>query len=246
VDDLVWHLTHVQHFWASIVGDQLDGPEAIVWPERPSSTGLVPHFDEVSARLVAALTNADPEAPCWSWYEHDQRVGWVLRRQAHEALIHRVDADLALAAVGGSDVGPVDGALAADGIDEMLDIMLGAEPVPAWATWTLDGPTIRLVATTDLGPDRSWLASPGRLTGTDADGKDQDLAAIQVTDLGPAVGDADDADNADGADGAEASAVVRGPAAELDLWLWRRGQLADAVVTGDRALAERLPNLGDD
>ena len=23
-----------------------------------------------------ALTEADPEAPCWSWYAADQRVGW--------------------------------------------------------------------------------------------------------------------------------------------------------------------------
>lgn len=240
VDDLVWHLTQVQHFWASIVGDQLDGPDSIVWPERPASPDLVAHFEAVSARLLAVLTDADPETPCWSWYEADQRVGWVWRRQAHEALIHRVDAELALAAAGGHPVGAIDAALAADGIDELLDIMLGADPVPDWATWIADGPTVRLVATVDGGTDRAWLAHPGRLTGVDDDGNDQDRPALQVSAV-----DATDTIDRDDVSADAVAATIDGPAAELNLWLWRRGDLDRAVITGDRALIERLPNLGD-
>lgn len=243
VDDLVWHLTVVQHFWASIVGDGLDDPGAVTRAERPASAELITRFQEVSARLLTVLTEADPEAPCWSWYAADQRVGWVRRRQANEALIHRVDAELALAAAGGPGIGPIDATLAADGVDEMLDVVLGAEPVPDWATWTLDGPTVRLVATVDGGPDRAWLASPGRLTGVDPDGTDQNLAALEVHAIDPAgqrttAGDATEI-------GGELVATIEAPAAELDLWLWRRSDLDRAVITGDRALIERLPNLGD-
>jgi len=230
-DDLVWHLTEVQHFWASVVGEGLDDPAAASRQDRPPGPGLVDTFVATSARLVEALEGADPDAACWSWYEPDQRVGWVHRRQAHEALIHRVDAELARAAVGGAGVGAIDQALAADGIDEMLRIMLGVDPLAPWAVWVPEGPTVRLVATIDGAPDRAWLAGIGRLTGTDPGGQDHADPALRIAAVDT---------------GESATATVRGDAAELDRWLWRRGSLDTATVEGDRAVAERIPNLGDE
>lgn len=230
-DDLVWHLTEVQHFWASIVGDRLDDPAAASGQTRPQGRDLVDTFVATSARLVEALEGADPDTPCWSWYEPDQRVGWVHRRQAHEALIHRVDAELARAAAGGAGVGPIDPVLAADGIDEMLRIMLGADPLAPWAVWVPDGPTVRLVAAIDGAPDQTWLVGTGRLTGTDPGGQDHADPALRIAAV----------DN-----GEPATATVHGQAAELDRWLWRRGALDTATVEGDRAVAERLPNLSDE
>ena len=43
--------------------------------------------------LVAALEGADPAETAWTW-STEQTVGFIFRRQAHEALIHRLDAEL--------------------------------------------------------------------------------------------------------------------------------------------------------
>ncbi len=227
VDDLVWHLTEVQHFWASIVGGRLDDPSDAGGQTRPAGPDLVATFLATSARLIEALEGADPAAPCWTWYEPDQRVGWVQRRQANEALIHRVDAELALAAVGGPDVGPIDPELAADGIDEFLLVMLGADPLPAGAQFTAEPDRIGLVAA-DAPNQPTWSVQIGRLTGVDPDGTAVDEGAITVSEFDPATPHA---------------AIVRGPAAELDRWLWRRGRLETAAIEGDRGLVERLPDV---
>lgn len=230
VDDLVWHLTEVQHFWASIVEGRPGDPSSVVAQARPPSAMLIDRFVATSARLIEAVDGLAPDVGCWSWYQPDQRVGWVQRRQAHEALIHRVDAELARSTAGGPDVGSLDGALAADGVDEMLRIMLGVDPMDPWATWTPDGPEVRLVATVDGAGDRSWVVGTGRRTGVDPKGQEQDDPALRV---------------APADDGQLVVATVRGPAAELDRWLWRRGGLERSVVDGDRAAVERIPALLD-
>ena len=50
-------------------------------------------------------------------------MGFVRRRQAHEALIHRIDAEL----TAGRRT-PVDPLLGADGVDEALRVMYGGVP----------------------------------------------------------------------------------------------------------------------
>ena len=117
--DLIWHLAEVQSFWASIVDGLLDSPESVQQPDRPGNQELSAFFENQSARLSGALAAGDPDSACWSWYEHGGNVGWVRRRQAHEALIHRIDAELTA-----GPVSPVDPDLAADGIDEILTTML--------------------------------------------------------------------------------------------------------------------------
>src|SRR4029078_11382856 len=62
---------------------------------------------------------ADPAEEAWTW-SSEQTVGFTFRRQAHEALIHRLDAEQA--AGQGS---PLDPELPADGVDEVLDVMDG-------------------------------------------------------------------------------------------------------------------------
>ena len=86
----------VQHFWATIVRTRPAAPdEADASPSaRTSYAGLLASFDEYSAALVAALEAADPADEAWTW-STEQTVGFILRRQAHEALIHRLDAELA-------------------------------------------------------------------------------------------------------------------------------------------------------
>src|SRR5687768_12945557 len=92
--DLMWHLgAGVQGFWADIIEQRPEGPaEGRTDPERPATfEEALERFDLDHARLVAALESADPADPAWTWAD-EQTVGFTFRRQAHEALIHRVDA----------------------------------------------------------------------------------------------------------------------------------------------------------
>ncbi len=242
LDDLLWHLTEVQGFWAEVVGERLPDLSTFERAIRPEPAGLAAGFEEASSRLVAALGDAEPDDACWSWHPDGQSVGWVRRRQAHEALIHRVDAEQAVNAALGGSLSPIDARLAADGVDELLRVMLDVRPVPEWATWQPAGPLVRLEAVLE-GTDgdgagsspTTWDVRLGRLTGIEPSasgdgGTERDLGAIEVLDEPGS---------------APPDALVRAPAAELDLWLWRRLPIeaTTATVDGDRSAVDRLVEL---
>ena len=127
--DLLFHLAGVQHFWSTIIRQRPEGPEKLEEPARPETYAeLLAFFDTSSAALVAALEEADPAEHAWSWAP-EQTVGFTYRRQAHEALIHRLDAEQAA----GQET-PLDTELAADGVLETLDIMFGG--TPPWGAFT--------------------------------------------------------------------------------------------------------------
>ncbi len=100
-----------------------------------------------SARLaeVAARDQAAPVPSCPGWTVDDLLLSGS-GRMAHETVVHRVDAELAA-----GEVTPVDPELAADGVDEVLRVMLCG---PWWA----DGDTAEPVdAAVRLSTgDRSW------------------------------------------------------------------------------------------
>jgi uncharacterized protein (TIGR03083 family) len=70
-----------------------------------------------AARLAAAVRQAGPEARVWTWAD-DQTAGFWLRRMAHETVIHRADAALAL-----QRSTEIASDLAVDGITELLQII---------------------------------------------------------------------------------------------------------------------------
>src|SRR3954469_10889491 len=89
--DLMWHLIGVQHFWGTIVRDRLDAPPEGK-PQRPADyADLIAEFDSTAESLAATLAETPADTSVWTWSD-DHTVGFVLRRQAHEALIHRLDA----------------------------------------------------------------------------------------------------------------------------------------------------------
>ena len=95
-DDLLWHLGEVQWFWGTIVRETADRAEQAeeLKPPRPGDrAGLPAFYERASRELADVLAAAPPDTPAWTWSE-DQTVGFIRRRQAHEALIHRVDAEL--------------------------------------------------------------------------------------------------------------------------------------------------------
>src|SRR4051794_29293846 len=172
--DLLWHLAEVQWFWGEIVRSGATSPEEYAEPERPVDRAALEAFYRVaSAGLVAALAAADPATPAWTW-SSDQTVGFIRRRQAHEALIHRVDAELAA-----GDRTPIDPLLAADGIDEALRVMYGGHP--EWATFAAEPGRAVRITTTDIG--RSWVVTLGRFHGTrPKDGTAYDEPTLDVAD----------------------------------------------------------------
>ena len=205
--DLFWHLTEVQYFWASIVDELLANPESVPELARPNDAELGDLFDSHAARLVEALLRRKPTDQCWSWHDAGHSVGWVQRRQAHEALIHRVDAELTA-----GNQPSVDEDLAADGIDEILAAYLDASDLPEWATFAPDGSSARIA----IDPDMSWSFVLGRFQGTSPNtGNNYNESALRLEVV------------------AEPSALISGRASDLDLWLWGRGPLDPIAVTGD-------------
>jgi uncharacterized protein (TIGR03083 family) len=215
-DDLLWHLAGVQWFWGSIVADRLQSPDGAHEQPRPDGHAeLVALFEENAARLHTALSEADPAEPVWMWAD-DKTVGYIRRRQAHEALIHRLDAEL----VTGS-VTPLDADLASDGVFEVLDVMFGG--CPPWGSFAASGEHVR-VRVTDTG-----LVVPavlGRFTGTDP----EDGTAYDEDDFSVREADPD----------APVSVTVSGRAEDLDAWLWHRRD-ASALTVDVADGADSLP-----
>ena len=121
VADLVYHLGGVHRFWAAVVAQRLSSPSGVERPLRPPPEDLVAWAREQASALQAALAGAEPATPVWTWAAQ-QDVGFVDRRMAQETAVHRWDAQLAAGAPE-----PIDPALASDGVDEFLTVMV-ADP----------------------------------------------------------------------------------------------------------------------
>jgi uncharacterized protein (TIGR03083 family) len=170
---------------------------------------------EHSDLLLQALRSTAPETPAWTW-SNEQSVGFTYRRQAHEALIHRLDAEQ----VAGKPT-PLSSALSADGVDEILRIMYGG--CPPWGTITpTPGRTIRLRCT---DTDHSWLVTMATFTGAEPGGEHVEEADIHIADIDV---------------GSDVPATVTGTASDLDAWLWHRADDGAIEFEGDDGLLAEL------
>ena len=166
-DDLLWHLGGVQWFWGQVVAQRVtDGDEGRqarrAASGRPAARGCRRSTTGRAPTCAATWPKTDPTTTVWTW-SAEQSAGFIRRRQAHEALVHRLDAELTA-----GNRTPFDPALAADGVDEALRVMYGG--CPPWGTITPEpGRTMRLRAT-DTGD--TWLVTLARFTGTDPQGHD--------------------------------------------------------------------------
>lgn len=90
-------------------------------PGKPGLRGdaLVEWFRDGWRDLADLLDGAGDDDPAWSW-SGDNRAGFWKRRTALETLVHRWDAENAT-----GDGGPLDAELAADGVAEVLFVMVG-------------------------------------------------------------------------------------------------------------------------
>lgn len=131
VERLVQHVGHGFRTVTRIVRDHADAEVSFDGLDAPDE-GVVTWFEESLDDLVDALANEDPGTPVWNWSGRDLRVAFWARRMAHEVAVHRWDAQRAT----GREQ-PVEAELAADGVDELLDVFLpeslGEHPVDGLA-----------------------------------------------------------------------------------------------------------------
>jgi uncharacterized protein (TIGR03083 family) len=154
----------VQHFWTWVVRTRASDPGAYAEPVRRPDDELLGFGLAQSAELETVLDGADPAERVWTWAPR-QDVGFVLRRQAMEAVVHTVDAEQVL-----GDVRPVPTGVGLDGLDEWLEVMVpGALP-----EGPPEGAHPVVLHAVDAGVDR--VLFPGsrpvpiaRLTGTAGD-----------------------------------------------------------------------------
>jgi uncharacterized protein (TIGR03083 family) len=218
VADLIAHTGVVYAHKATIVGDGWIDEEPA--PVDPPDADILGWFELQAAEMLAVLAAANPKAPAATWHGPDQTVGFWRRRMAHESVIHRLDAELAHAAVT-----PIDAALAADGIDEILLIMMTGAP-----DWSDTKSTDAVIAITERDGGKTWRLRAGEFTGTSPRGH------RYVSEPTFFVDTSDD----------QVAASLEGEAGHLDAWLWGRGDLSALTVAGDPSLVARVRAVAAD
>jgi uncharacterized protein (TIGR03083 family) len=141
-------------------------PEQGEWTtDEPFGKDTVEWFSDEHAKLLAELASHAPKDFAWSWWEPDQTVGFWYRRMALETVVHRVDVEAQF-----GTPSAIDPALAVDGIDEVLMIMLAGDEE---ASTSVPGTgTVELLAGDDAWSvaleDSRTLVAPGRRTSPNA------------------------------------------------------------------------------
>jgi uncharacterized protein (TIGR03083 family) len=119
VRTLVSHLGNV-HRWA----DQLVRSGSTEAPQRqrfepPEGDAIGAWLVDGAQAFVASCRAAGPDAPAWNWTGTNPRASFWMRRMAHETSVHCWDVRTACKV--GTELAPE---LAADGIDELLTVIL--------------------------------------------------------------------------------------------------------------------------
>lgn len=144
------------------------------WPPPVPPGDPVDWLDASLDELLELLRERGPDAHSATWYPPDQTVGFWYRRMAHEAAIHRLDAEIVF-----DQTTPIDTELATDGIDEVLELFLEGDwtdqPADEWMGVSPDAGAdqpVAVIAGTNtwrvtLYPDRVDVADgPGEVEAT--------------------------------------------------------------------------------
>jgi uncharacterized protein (TIGR03083 family) len=180
VRELARHLGRVHRWAATYVRDaraQQMTPEDAedCWGAMPDDADLPGWYRQSHAGLVDALERAPQDLLCWSFLPAPSPLAFWARRQAHETVIHRVDAELA--AGHRPRVTEVATQVAVDGIDELLLCFYSRRN-------RVCSDRLRTLAVAATDADAAWLMHVGpegarseRGTGT-ADGQVSGPAAV--------------------------------------------------------------------
>jgi uncharacterized protein (TIGR03083 family) len=168
VADLLWHVTGVHWFWATIA-ERLpqEFPEDLTRdenrPSRPDDDAeLLAGFEAGARRLVEVLRAADQSARCWTWAPQQQDVAFITRHQVQEAAVHAWDA---VHAAGGQL--EIDRHVAVDAVEEFLSVSVSSDDDPADPPRPpLQGAVWICACGGHEGPSPTWLVTEGSAPGT--------------------------------------------------------------------------------
>lgn len=200
--DLTRHVGSV-HRWAAAI---LRSGEKQSLPEAPVDDVELPGwFAEGGETLVKTLSAVDPEANCWG-FGIERTASFWFRRQVHETAVHRYDAQVAT-----GTPAPIGGIFAADGVDEVLNVM-----VPRASKWFGQPPRLRAPITLEsVDTGHRWVLESSQ------DTRSPLLVALNSS--------------------AETAATWAGTAEDLLLSLWgRRDPTSVLTASGDKSAAQDL------
>lgn len=124
VKDCAHHVGGLHHIVAGVIEGRPTATFGLykgLHPPEATDPALGQWIREGTAKLVDQLRSTPPDEPCWTFWPPVPTVAFWPRRAAHETCVHRWDIEKAA----GVDIAPADPALAADGIDEYLDVFVG-------------------------------------------------------------------------------------------------------------------------
>ena len=140
VDDLTRHIGNVNRLWTRHVASRSTDP-----PDFSTVNEAEPDGDDrfewvrAGGQALADVLAATPEdTPMWT-FPGPGTVRFWARRQAHEAVMHRCDAELA-----NGELGSIDADVAADGVNEYFDLF---PLLPAAQAIKGDGETVHFHCT---------------------------------------------------------------------------------------------------
>ena len=148
--ELASHLGWFCGLWAHVLCEAADRPKTPF--EDPPAGGAGAEWfaswvGEQSGYLVEMLGSLTADAPAWTWDPNNNTAGFIARRAAHELAVHRFDVESARGAPT-----PIDGALAVDGIEEIL-AMIAARRAQGEEAGVGANETLHLHAS---DPDAEW------------------------------------------------------------------------------------------
>jgi uncharacterized protein (TIGR03083 family) len=148
------HVAGLHHVVAQIIAGRPDANfglfQSLDAPAK-NDTSFVTWFRAGTTELIKQLCATPSTDPCWTFSPEHATVGFWARRMTHEAVIHRWDVETAT----GATRAAIDPAVAADGIDEYLDVYTG---IARALHHSPAGPTI-CITTTDTN-DTWYLELP--------------------------------------------------------------------------------------
>lgn len=214
-------LTHVGEVYLHKVEAMRLGAPPDPWPPAEhADRAPLALFDEGLESVLGELRARGPGQPAWTFSPPDQTTGFWFRRMAQETAVHRYDAELAA----GTPT-PLEAELGVDGVDEILQVMLGG---PWWADAPSEDAAGRSFQIT-CG-DHSWLIAVERtvIEVRELDTGGGPPAPGAAATPGGAAGSTIDGLGEDGSAAGRVDAVISGSPSDVDLWLW--GRLPDDRV----------------
>jgi uncharacterized protein (TIGR03083 family) len=212
---LVKHLGNVYNWAGTIVEGRLTAPPGPEMPRQPEGVSNMDWLSDRLDRILLALREVPEDAEMWNFLAASPGPpAFWWRRQMHETVIHRVDAELACAL----PVTALEPDLAADNIAEVFELLRFAE----------------VSGNADEG-----AVEPASEAKDAADAPTALIIHLHATDLPGAEWTIDTVARTITREHAKGDVAIRGPAWSLARWCWSRPVGAEIEVFGDLETAEQ-------